>query len=229
MERIVEYTPYKKIIGILAFSSLFFCASIVCAQTSKVTIEPSQVQLNSLTLDQLEQAASAGDPDAQYALGYMYFYGKGVPQNTNTALNWIKRASVQGQEQAVRAMTLLAPVEKPPAEVPPGMTTTTTTSTTTATAVIKTTTVTPSSPVSSKNYTLQLLGTSSKKQADSYIKNNHMAGKATIYTTQRNGKAWYVVGYGTYASSNEAKAHIKSLPASIQAKKPFVKTISSLH
>ncbi len=73
-------------------------------------IEPTEVQLDKLSPDQLRQAAEAGDPDAQYALGYMYYYGNnGVSQDTQQAVNWIKRASVQGQTQAVKALAMMQP------------------------------------------------------------------------------------------------------------------------
>ncbi len=90
------------------FSLLFFSPAQAQA-VSQAALDPSQIQLNSLTLDQLQQAAQAGDPDAQYALGYMYYYGKNVPQNTQTAMDWIKRAAVQGQTQATKALALLNP------------------------------------------------------------------------------------------------------------------------
>ncbi len=87
------------VILLLCFSPLL--------QAQQANLQPSQIQVNNLTVDQLQQAAEAGDPDAQYALGYMYYYGKNMPRNTTTALNWIKRAAVQGQSQAINAMALL--------------------------------------------------------------------------------------------------------------------------
>lgn len=55
----------------------------------------------------VQQAASSGDPDAQYALGYMYFYGVGTVQDTQTAKLWIARAAAQGQPLAKKAISLL--------------------------------------------------------------------------------------------------------------------------
>jgi DamX protein len=91
--------------GLVGVALFFFVGSAQAA--SQAMIDPTLIQLNSLTFDQLQQAAEAGDPDAQYALGYMYYYGKKVPQNTAQAMNWIKRAAVQGQDQAVKALALL--------------------------------------------------------------------------------------------------------------------------
>ncbi|MBX9334200.1 SPOR domain-containing protein, partial [Serratia marcescens] len=39
------------------------------------------------------------------------------------------------------------------------------------------------------------------------------------------GKPWYVLVSGNYASSAEAKRAIASLPADVQAKKPWVRPV----
>ena len=64
------------------------------------------------SLSQIEAAAEAGDPDAQYALGYMYFYGIGTVQDTKAAQLWIRRAAVQGQPLAIKATNILNHQEK---------------------------------------------------------------------------------------------------------------------
>ena len=48
-------------------------------------------------------AAADGDKEAQYALGYMYYYGLGIPQDTQTGYFWIKRSADQGYGPAVKA------------------------------------------------------------------------------------------------------------------------------
>ncbi|VTR61935.1 Uncharacterized protein conserved in bacteria [Serratia fonticola] len=40
-----------------------------------------------------------------------------------------------------------------------------------------------------------------------------------VYETKRDGKPWYVLVSGNYASSAEAKRAIATLPAEVQAKK----------
>jgi TPR repeat protein len=66
---------------------------------------------------ELKPLAEKGNKDAQYAVGYMYFYGRGVDKNKKAAKQWITKAAAQGQEQAVKASARLykKPVEK---EVP---------------------------------------------------------------------------------------------------------------
>lgn len=60
-----------------------------------------------MSFNQVEQAAERGDPDAQYALGYMYYYGQGVPKDDVTAKVWIEKAAAQGQPQAQKALDLI--------------------------------------------------------------------------------------------------------------------------
>ncbi len=55
------------------------------------------------SLSRVEQAAESGDPDAEYALGYMYYYGINTVKDTQTAKLWIRRAAEQGQPLAQRA------------------------------------------------------------------------------------------------------------------------------
>ncbi|MBT8506578.1 hypothetical protein B1F79_03355 [Coxiella-like endosymbiont of Rhipicephalus sanguineus] len=59
------------------------------------------------SLSKIELAAERGDPDVQYALGYMYFYGIGTVRNTDAALLWIRRAAAQEQPLAIRATQIL--------------------------------------------------------------------------------------------------------------------------
>lgn len=59
------------------------------------------------SLSKIESEAQSGDPDAQYALGYMYYYGIGTVRDQDAASLWIKRAAAQGQTLALRATHIL--------------------------------------------------------------------------------------------------------------------------
>ncbi len=59
------------------------------------------------SLDRVEQAAENNDPDAMYALGYMYYYGLGTVRDQETAIVWIKRAAGQNQPLAIQAMKMI--------------------------------------------------------------------------------------------------------------------------
>lgn len=65
------------------------------------------------SLDKIEAAAQDGVPDAQYALGYMYFYGIGTVRDVNAAKLWIRRAAAQGQPLALKATHILNHEEYP--------------------------------------------------------------------------------------------------------------------
>jgi TPR repeat protein len=81
-----------------------------CAGTTK------QLQQGKVSFEQknyteafseLKPAAERGNKDAQYAIGYMYFYGRGVQKNKVAAKKWIGKAAAQGQQQAIKAQERL--------------------------------------------------------------------------------------------------------------------------
>ena len=53
------------------------------------------------------KAARSGDADAEYALGYMMYYGKGTKQDINGSFHWFQKAAAQGQPQAIKALEKL--------------------------------------------------------------------------------------------------------------------------
>ena len=55
----------------------------------------NETAINCVSLD-----AEQGVADAQYNLGAMYRYGRGVPQNYKTALKWYTLAAEQGNADA---------------------------------------------------------------------------------------------------------------------------------
>ena len=60
-----------------------------------------------------EILAHQGDGDAQYAVGYMHYYGVGVPKNTTLGVAWIKKSEENGNECAYAALQLLAECRAP--------------------------------------------------------------------------------------------------------------------
>lgn len=74
------------------------------------------------------------------------------------------------------------------------------------------------------HFTLQLSGASQSNSLNAFA---HQQGlkNYTVYQTERDGKPWFVLVSGNYASSAEAKRAIASLPADVQAKKPWVKPV----
>ncbi len=48
-----------------------------------------------------------GNAEAQYAVGYMYYYGYGVAQDTDVGYFWIKKSADQGNEPAIKALATI--------------------------------------------------------------------------------------------------------------------------
>ena len=55
----------------------------------------------------LKPEAERRNPEAQYAVGYMYYYGRGVVEDKKQAWIWINRAADFGQPDAVKAIKIL--------------------------------------------------------------------------------------------------------------------------
>ena len=51
--------------------------------------------------------ARQGHKEAQYAIGYMYHYGYGVPRNEKESTRWIATAAARGHVKAQQAMQLI--------------------------------------------------------------------------------------------------------------------------
>ena len=76
------------------------------------------------------------------------------------------------------------------------------------------------------NYVVQILGTSSETSAQAYVKSQ--GGDYRYFKKTLQGKPLYVVTYGSFASRDAALAAIKSLPAKVQAGKPWPRTVASV-
>ncbi|UCO97813.1 AAA family ATPase [Metapseudomonas lalkuanensis] len=76
------------------------------------------------------------------------------------------------------------------------------------------------------HFALQVLGTSSESSAKAFVQQN--GGQYRYFKKQHQGKVLYVVTYGSFASRTAAQAAIKSLPAKVQAGKPWPKTFASI-
>lgn len=63
-------------------------------------------------MTQLLPLAADGNAEAQYAVGYMYYYGYGSTQDVDSGYFWIKRSADQKFQPAVDALKLIdAPKE----------------------------------------------------------------------------------------------------------------------
>ena len=77
------------------------------------------------------------------------------------------------------------------------------------------------------NYTLQLSSASRSDTLNAWAKKQNLS-HYHVYQTTRNGEPWYVLVSGSYATPADAKRAVASLPADVQAKKPWVKPVSQV-
>jgi len=77
-------------------------------------------------------------------------------------------------------------------------------------------------------FTLQLLGTNKKENADQFIQQHKIAERAGYFFSQRDGKDWYSVVYGAYPDKVSAQQAAKRLPASLKKIKPWVRRFDNL-
>lgn len=74
------------------------------------------------------------------------------------------------------------------------------------------------------HFTLQLSSASRSDSLNAFARQQNLQ-HYLVYETSRDGKPWYVLVSGTYPTSADAKRAISSLPAEVQAKKPWVKPV----
>lgn len=77
-------------------------------------------------------------------------------------------------------------------------------------------------------FTLQLLGTNKKENADQFIQQHKIAERAGYFISQRDGKDWYSVVYGAYSDKASAQQAAKRLPSSLKEIKPWVRRFDNL-
>lgn len=90
---------------------LMFIPTMVACVTSSLNlhegIESFRGQDYRRAFIRLKPEAEKGQRDAQYAVGYMYYYGQGVVEDRDQAWFWIHMAARLGQPHAIEAVKIL--------------------------------------------------------------------------------------------------------------------------
>lgn len=98
----------KKLFILLCFISLSACSSSLATyselQEGKRNFEAGYYKK---AMHDLLPLATNGDAEAQYAVGYMYYYGYGVAQDTDVGYFWIKRSAAQHFSPAITALDMI--------------------------------------------------------------------------------------------------------------------------
>ena len=86
----------------------------------------------------------------------------------------------------------------------------------------------PSKDKAPDSFTVQLLGTSSKKPLLSYMKKYGLEDKSVLYKTTRNNKDWYVLFYGVFETRKMAESFVSNLPKDARSSGPWIRKMSDL-
>ena len=92
---------------------ILFCAYLVACASLKgpQTLQQGKIDFSAGNYKSafrgLLPLASDGNAEAQYAVGYMYFYGYGVAQDNDSGIFWMQKAAQQRNAAAVKALSLL--------------------------------------------------------------------------------------------------------------------------
>ena len=106
----------KKILLCLVCFLLVGCAQfkrwvsndqVKAAELTSACASNSYLKSHGCSVKAVKMRAESGDADAQYALGYIYYYGSGLKVNHKLAELWIGRAAAQGQVLAKKALPIL--------------------------------------------------------------------------------------------------------------------------
>ena len=78
-------------------------------------------------------------------------------------------------------------------------------------------------------YTIQLLGVSTEKAAQDFVAAQANKGSLLIFKSKRQGRDWFVVITGHYASSAQARQAIANLPAAQRDAGPWPRDLKTIH
>ena len=79
----------------------------------------------------------------------------------------------------------------------------------------------------STGYTIQIVGSHNLQWIKSFV-NKHKELNLSYYQTKHNGKLWYVVTSGQFASHKQAKDSIAMLPVVLKKQSPWVRSVTAL-
>ena len=91
---------------------VLFCGLQACA-SGRVPQELQKGKMSFASGDyhdafhQLLPLASEGNVDAEYAVGYMYYYGYGVTRDSESGIFWMKKAADKQNQPAIKALSMI--------------------------------------------------------------------------------------------------------------------------
>lgn len=79
------------------------------------------------------------------------------------------------------------------------------------------------------HWTLQVLGARDTSTLLKFVREHKLGEDTAWYTTQLNGKPWYVLVHRFYTSADIARKGLTLLPPDIQRGHPWVKSMAAIH
>ena len=99
----------RRLCVVLIFSAALLSGCLMGRMNFSEGIRCFQAQDYRQAFIRLMPEAEKGNHEAQYAVGYMFYYGQGVVEDRKKAWYWINCAAKAGQPDAVAALQILSP------------------------------------------------------------------------------------------------------------------------
>lgn len=212
---------------LLLFCALFFSACTAYKATqhlhyAKINFNEGNYQE---AFHSLLPIAVNGNEEAQYAVGYMYYYGLGVKEDNESGFFWMKLAAEHHNTKAIQAINLINSLKEKknhPFFINKKATP--------KKANLKQIKSNPKKLTPSKQrFTLQLYGSyhlrsvQQEKNAFSFLHKNLL-----VFRTTFKEKPWYILTYGQFASLHSTKLAKKKLPLFLQKFNPWIRPLKNI-
>jgi len=225
----------KVIIAILISISLVACASVQIKQELQVGKRTFESGDFKLAFEQLMPLAVKNCAEAQYAVGYMYYYGMGVQRHTQSGLFWIERSTNQLFPPAVKALQVMHDEEKQSkksfkknGKLKRPYTKKSLDEVLKDPAIQKKILAQKIDNAAKEKYTLQMFGSHELSKVKELQKKLSLQDKTHIAKTTHKGLDWYILAYGKYPAMVTASLAKDEIPQKVLDLKPWVRKTDSL-
>ncbi len=231
----------------------FFAIAVICLFGCATRMPSDDFPAYSTIVDnktivELKDLAQAGDPAAEYTLGYQYYYGIGVSRDEEAAREWIAKSASQGYKRAKEAMRLIINNRRYKPDQPSlmGLSQRPTPKSGDQNPLrlkqmkshidlSKKTSKKSLSTLRTKNnvskqlqikkqfkYTIQLLSSTNKQDLFAFRDKYGLQQKSRIKESSRNKVKYYKLLYGHYSKYRYAKLALDHLPKSLRKHNPWI-------
>lgn len=209
---------------IIIFCSIFLpaCASGRMAQQLEGGKAAFQAAEFKSAFRQLLPLAAEGNSDAQYAVGYMYYYGYGVPRDEMSGLFWMTKSAEKGNPAAIKALNM---IHHKQATVEDFSAKRTISKDEPAPVVVA---PKPPQPVISSGYVLQLSGSYHLADVKNLQARHHLQASTHFWRTDYQNRSWYILTYGHYDSVAAANMALQHVPPAVRELKPWVRPVARM-